>query len=208
MTSNGLGQACSYNSGQQYTAASMHKVFAFNKAQCCNACVATDGCVAANFQTSSNDHSGGMGPQSWEGFGIHLPQLPDTKTTGGISVADLEGHFKARLGDHSEFDQFMDYSVTFFTYDLKPYVDSFTKDGVPFFLGQWEAQQTKDTWYSLIFLVRDSSYVIELVSAAQPSTESANLPQIEQRMSDAHVAKFKSYESHPAHLLWISSINR
>merc|ERR1712176_1448434 len=30
----------------------------------------------------------------------------------------------------------------------------------------------------------------------------------EQRMSDAHAAKFKSYGSDPAHLLWVSSINR
>merc|ERR1712232_112809 len=30
----------------------------------------------------------------------------------------------------------------------------------------------------------------------------------EQRMSDAHCAKFQSYGAHPAHLLWISAINR
>merc|ERR1711879_205181 len=68
--------------------------------------------------------------------------------------------------------------------------------------------EAKTTWYSLIFLVRDSSYVMELVSATQPSSESANLPQMEQRMSDAHVSKFSSSKCHPAHLLLISSINR
>merc|ERR1719248_439404 len=50
MTSNGLGKDCSYNSGKQYTSGTeLHKVFANNKAQCCNACVATAGCVAASF---------------------------------------------------------------------------------------------------------------------------------------------------------------
>merc|ERR1712232_160588 len=34
------------------------------------------------------------------------------------------------------------------------------------------------------------------------------LPKLEQRMSDSHVQKFKSYGAHPAHVLEISSINR
>lgn len=73
MKPEGLGKDCSYNKGEQYTSATeLHKVFAFNKVQCCNACVATDGCVAASFVTSNKDHSGGMGPQTWEGFGIHI----------------------------------------------------------------------------------------------------------------------------------------
>jgi len=166
------------------------------------------GCVAASFLTSSNDHSGGQGPQSWEGFGIHITDVTAAKTTGGITVAELEGHFRDRLGDYSKFDQFMDYSVTFFTYDLKPYADAFKKDGVPFFVAQWEAEQTKDTWYSLFFLVNRSHYVIELTSTINPSVGSGAFPQLEQRMSDAHAAKFKSYGDDPAHLLWISSINR
>ena len=42
-------------------------VFAYNEGQCCNACVATDGCVAATFETGTHDQSGGQGPQTWEG---------------------------------------------------------------------------------------------------------------------------------------------
>jgi len=206
MTANGLGKACSYSSSKKYSSGTkLHMVFANNEVQCCNACVATDGCVAATFQTSSNDHTGGQGPQSWEGFGMHITDVTTAKTTGGITVSKLESDFKARLGDHSAFDQFMDYSVTHFTYDLQPYIDAFKADGVSHFVGQW--QHEKETWYSLIFLVRSSHYVVELVSTIKPSGASS-LPQMEQRMSDAHCEKFKAYQSHPAHALLISSINR
>jgi len=149
-----------------------------------------------------------MGPQSWEGFGFHISGATASKTTGGISVADLESHFRERIGDYSKFDQFMDYSVSLFTYDLQPYADAFKKDSVPFYVAQWEAGQTKDTWYSLFFLVNASSYVIELTSPRAPTMDSKTLPKLEQRMSDDHCTKFKSYGAHAAHILEISSINR
>jgi hypothetical protein len=209
MTPNGLGKDCSYSEGTQYTSGEeLHKVFAYNKGQCCNACVATDGCVAASFLTSDKDHSGVFGPQSWEGFGMHISGASASKTTGGISVAELESHFRERFGDYSKFDQFMDYGVTFFTYDLQTYADAFKKDGVPFFVAEWEVEKTKDTWYSLFFLANASHYVIELASARQPTLDLKTLPKLEQRMSDDHVQKFKSYGPHPAHVLEISSINR
>merc|ERR1712113_1083494 len=86
--------------------------------------------------------------------------------------------------------------------------DAFKKDGVPFFVAEWSAAQSGDTWYSLFFLAEASHYVIELTSARQPTVDSKTLPKLEQRMSDAHVQKFKSYGAHPAHILEISSINR
>jgi len=209
MTPNGLGNDCSYSEGEQYTSGTeLHKVFAYNKKQCCNACVATDGCVAASFLTSDKDQSGGFGPQTWEGFGMHISGATASKTTGGISVSELESHFRDRFGDYSKFDQFMDYGVTFFTYDLQTYTDAFKKDGVPFFVAQWEATKTQDTWYSLFFLAKASHYVIELTSPREPAVDSKTLPKLEQRMSDDHVQKFKSYGAHPAHVLEISSINR
>jgi hypothetical protein len=209
MTPNGLGKDCTYSTGKQYTSGTeLHKVFAYNKGQCCNACVATDGCVAASFLSSDKDQSGGFGPQTWEGFGIHISGASASKTTGGISVAELESRFRERFGDYSKYDQFMDYGVTFFTYDLQPYADAFKKDGVPFFLAQWNAEQTSDTWYSLFFLANASHYVMELTSARKPAVDVETVPQIEQRMSDDHVQKFKAYAAHPAHVLEISSINR
>jgi hypothetical protein len=112
----------------------------------------------------------------------------------------------ARFGDFSNFDAFMDYSVTFYTYDLQHYIDMFEADSVPYFLGQWKAASGVQ-WYSMIFQVPKSTYVIELASQMQPSGE-ADLPEIEQRMSHAHCHKFSSYEDTPAKTLEISSINR
>jgi hypothetical protein len=207
MTPNGLGKACSYSTLKSYGSKNtMWKVFANNKVQCCNACVATEGCAAATFETSSKDHSGGFGPQDWEGFGIHMPDVTAAKTTGGLTVAELKKKYDGRLGDMSKFDAFMDYSVTFFVYDLKHYEAMFSSDSINHFLGQWK-DNTGATWYSLIFRVPSSTYMIELVSSMQPSNSNA-LPAMEQRMSDAHCDKFRSYADHPAKVMLISSINR
>merc|ERR1719454_1946762 len=181
--SKSVGNACSYKSGQSYGSTNtMWKVYANNEVQCCNACISTKGCAAATFTTSSSDHSGGFGPQSWEGFGIHLPNVLNAKTTGGISVDELEAKYAARIGDHSKFDAFMDYSTAFFTYDLQHYIDIFKADNVKHFLGQW-TDGSKRQWYSMIFLVPQSTYVIELIS--QHATGASSAPEIEQRMSDA-----------------------
>merc|ERR1712048_1312079 len=80
-------------------------------------------------------------------------------------------------------------------------------DKVPFFLGQWSANEN-DTWYSLIFLVNTSTYIIELVSPIKPSVGFSSLPLLEQRMSSERCDKYKQYASHPAHVVFPASINR
>jgi len=152
------------------------------------------------------DHSGGQGPQTWEGFGIHLPDVSAAKTTGGLSVGELKAKYTSRFGDFSKFDAFMDYSVTFFVHDLEHYVGNFKANDIKHFLGQWSDSKSR-TWYSMIFQVPSSTYVIELVSPMQPSGASS-LPQMEQRMSDAHCDKFVGVADHAAKVLLISSINR
>lgn len=211
MTSNGVGKACSYNKGKKYEAGTklhlLHEVFAFNEKQCCNACVATENCAGATFLTSSEDHSGGFGPQDWEGFGIHTVNVQSAKTTGGFPVQQVEEHYRSRFGKFEEFDQFMDYSITFFTTDLQSYFDAFTKDNVPFLLAQW-ATEEKEQWFSLIFLVNTSHHVIEIVGNKKPTGSSGALPMLEQRMSSQHCAKFTTYPSDSAPYLYIASINR
>merc|ERR1712070_1238698 len=205
--SQSVGNDCTYKSKQSFGSSNtMWKVYANNEVQCCNACIATKGCAAATFITSSNDHSGGQGPQSWEGFGIHLPNVLDYKTTGGITVDELEGKYAARIGDHSAFDAFMDYSTAFFTYDLQHYIDIFTADNVKHFLGQW-TDGSKRQWYSLIFLVPQSSYVIELISM-QASGAANSLPEMEQRMSDAHCDEWSNGEKSDNNAIEQVSINR
>merc|ERR1719478_578409 len=207
MTPNGVGSACSYKSGQSYGSANqMWKVYANNEVQCCNACVSTSGCAAATFTTSSNDHSGGQRHQSWEGFGIHLPNVVNAKTTGGITVDELEAKYAARIGDHSKFDAFMDYSTAFFTYDLQHYIDIFKADNVNHFLGQWK-DGSKRQWYSMIFLVPQSSYVIELISM-QASNDASSLPEMEQRMSDDHCTEWSKGKKSANNAIEAVSVNR
>jgi hypothetical protein len=206
-SANGLGKACTYKTGKTYGSSNtMWKVYANNKVQCCNACISTKGCAAVSFTTSSNDHSGGQGPQSWEGFGIHLPDVTAAKTTGGITVDELEAKYAARIGDHSKFDAFMDYSTAFFTYDLQHYIDIFKADNVKHFLGQW-TDGSKRQWYSMIFLVPQSSYVIELISM-QASAGASSLPQMEQRMSDALCTTWSKGKKSANNALEPVSINR
>merc|ERR1711998_41872 len=174
--------------------------------QCCNACVSTSGCAAATFTTSPNDHSGGQGPQSWEGFGIHLPNVLNAKTTGGITVDELEAKYATRIGDHSKFDAFMDYSTAFFTYDLQHYIDSFKADNVKHFLGQW-TDGSKRQWYSMIFLVPQSSYVIELISM-HASADASSLPEMEQRMSDALCTEWSKGKKSDNNAIEAVSVNR
>ena len=57
--------------------------------------------------------------------------------SANASHHELEDQYKARLGDHSKFDASVDYSVTFFAYDLQHYIDMFKADDVLHFLGQW-----------------------------------------------------------------------
>jgi len=206
MTANGIGSACTYKSSKSYGSSdTMWKVYANNKAQCCNACVSTSGCSAATFTTSNNDHSGGMGPQSWEGFGIHMPDVEAAKTTGGITVSQLEAKYASRIGDHSSFDAFMDYSTAFFTYDLQHYIDIFKADDVKHFLGQWTDSSDRQ-WYSLIFLVPQSTYVLELIS--MQASGGSSLPKMEQRMSDALCKTWSKGSESANNALEVVSINR
>jgi len=206
-SANGLGKACTYKTGKTYGSSNtMWKVYANNKVQCCNACIGTKGCAAATFTTSSKDHSGGFGPQSWEGFGIHLPEVTGFPTTGGITIEELEAKYAARIGDHSKFDAFMDYSTAFWTYDLQHYIDIFTADKVPFFLGQWK-DASKRQWYSMIFLVPQSCYVIELISM-HASADATSLPEMEQRMSDAHCTEWSKGKKYDNNAIEAVSVNR
>lgn len=202
-----VGKACTYQTGKSYGSTNtMWKVYANNDVQCCNACISTKGCAAATFTTSTGDHSGGQGPQSWEGFGIHQPDVLAAKTTGGITVDELEAKYGARIGDHSEFDAFMDYSTAFFTYNLQHYIDIFKADNVKHFLGQWK-DSSKRQWYSMIFLVPQTSYVIELISM-QASNEASSLPEMEQRMSDALCTEWSAGSQFANNAIEPVSINR
>jgi hypothetical protein len=127
------------------------------------------------------------------------------KTTGGIKVDELEAKYAARIGDHSKFDAFMDYSTAFWTYDLQHYIDTFKADNLKYFLGQWKDGSSRQ-WYSMIFLVPQSSYIIELIS--MQASGASSVPEMEQRMSDALCNTHSKGKQTANNALTAVSINR
>ena len=56
------------------------------------------------------------------GFGLHCVNVSGHVTTGGLSTAEVEAHFNEKLSDMTQYDSFMDFSVTFYTQDLEKYI--------------------------------------------------------------------------------------
>ena len=100
---------------------------------------------------------------NWEGFAVHMAAVT-ADTTGGLPVGDLESLFAQRLDNFSSgtMDAFMDYSVTFFTQNLNPYLEAFARDDVPLFLARWEAANTGTPWYSLFFMLPGTFYKLPI----------------------------------------------
>merc|ERR1719247_2232601 len=71
------------------------------------------------------------------GFGMHLVNVSASKTTGGMSVAEVEAQFSSKLGDMSGFDSFMDFNAMFYTTGLAAYQSTFKADGVGMFITTW-----------------------------------------------------------------------
>jgi len=125
-----------------------------------------------------------------------------------LEVTDLEGLVRERLGDFSAFDQFMDYGVTFFTYDLQHYHDLFTADGVPCFVAQWQAPGVDATWYSLFVQLHTAPLVVELTSPRGPAAAGASFPQIEQRLRTGQLRTFSAYNDSLIKRMYPASLNR
>merc|ERR1711998_534175 len=84
--------------------------------------------------------------------------------------------------------------------------DIFKADNVKHFLGQW-TDSSKRQWYSMIFLVPQSSYVIELISM-HASVDTNSLPEMEQRMSDALCTEWSKGTKSANNAMEPVSINR
>jgi len=98
-----------------------------------------------------------------DGFGLHCVNVSNHLTTGGLSTAEVEAHFNAKLGDMKTFDSFMDFSVTFYTSDLAGYTSAFDKDEVPYYTmtSQYDNAQS----YTSVFVqVAKSQMILELTS--------------------------------------------
>merc|ERR1719284_129391 len=112
------------------------------------------------FTTREISPSGGMSPGN--GFGLHLVSVPGHKTTGGLTVEEVEAHFSEKLGDMSSFDSFMDFNVVFATSSLQSYKSAFDRDGVKYLLGTW-SNTAGQQYSSLLVQVPGSQLLLELV---------------------------------------------
>merc|ERR1711959_646273 len=136
------------------------------------------------YTTREISPSGGMSPGN--GFGLHLVSVPGHKTTGGLSVEEVEAHFNEKLGDMSKFDSFMDFNVVFATSSLQAYKSAFEADGVKYLVGTWSDNGGK-SYSSIIVQVPDSQLILELVQQTS-LTLAAGEPapvQLEQRVPDS-----------------------
>lgn len=191
----GPGDACSYVPGSYLTAAAGdngYTVNAHSQEGCCKSCAALDTCVgatyvAANFTAEVNYtdmKSDGPGPVHYAGFGLHLPAITAHKTTGGLSVENVERAFDDKMGNMTTFDSFMDFNVGLFTADLDSYVEKFDADAVPYLKANWTTP-SGGLWYSVFVHVPSSQMIIELIAASSKllAGDSALVP-LEQRLSD------------------------
>jgi len=101
--------------------------------------------------------------QAGKGFGMHLVNVTNHLTTGGMSTAEVEAQFIKKLGTMSTFDSFMDFNALFYTSDLEGYATTFDTDGVPYYSVSWSSS-SGTTYNSIIVHVPKTQLVIELTS--------------------------------------------
>jgi len=97
------------------------------------------------------------------GFGLHCVNVSGHVTTGGLSTAEVEAHFNEKLSDMTQYDSFMDFSVTFYTQDLEKYAQAFDKDSVAYYTTTWQDDNSQ-TYTSLIVQAHKSQMILELTS--------------------------------------------
>ena len=213
----------------------LYDTFAPSSDTCCKACAAVPECAGAEWSSSSSElteegqafvvmqelvasnkgrrHLQGPEPSKGEGFGLHLVNVTNSKTTGGIDVAELEAKISANLGDMSAYNPFMDYSVQLFTANLPAYAAAFAADGVKTLAASWSASSADSlaasTWYSLFVHVPNSQMIIELIGTEAPSTSAdAMLVSLEPRMSPRNVKLYADTAKDALNILHATSVTR
>jgi hypothetical protein len=117
-------------------------------------------------------------PSPGNGFGLHLVNVSNHLTTGGLSVSEVESQFELKLGDMSVFDSFMDFNAQFYTPALATYVKAFEDDDVPLYKTSWTYE--KQTWTSVFIHVPNTQLTIELIQDVELDgvTETSEIPRI------------------------------
>jgi len=138
---------------------------------------------------TTREVSPSSGPSPGNGFGLHLVSVPGHKTTGGVTVEEVESHFAAKLGSMSAFDSFMDFNVVFATSSLQSYKSAFDKDGVKYLAGTW-TDSSNSQYSSILVQIPGSQLIFELVQKTSLTYEAGQLPvELEQRVPDSVLAE-------------------
>jgi hypothetical protein len=139
------------------------------------------------FTTRQVSPSGGMSPGN--GFGLHLVSVPGHKTSGGLTVEEVESHFAEKLGSMSTFDSFMDFNVVFATSSLQSYKSAFDRDGVKYLAGTW-SDSSNSQYSSILVQVPGSQLILELVQKTSLTYTDGQAPvELEQRVPDSVLAE-------------------
>jgi len=109
------------------------------------------------------------------GFGLHLVNVSNHLTTGGMTVQEVEAQFTTKLGSMSSFDSFMDFNVMFYTADLAAYVTLFDADSVPYYSFEFTASDGT-AYNSVIVRVPGSQLLLELISESTVALKFARRP--------------------------------
>ena len=231
------GGDCSYSSGHAVSEGTLlYSTFAPTSDTCCKACAANPDCAGSEYSTHSSvlteagrafaaahDTHAAVEtegrrlqpePYKGEGFGLHLVNVVASKTTGGIDVATLEGHYETNLGDMSTYVPFMDYSVQLFTTNLPAYAAAFAKDSVPMLTASWTATSSDSTaaagtWYSIFVHVPKSQMVLEIIGTEAPAgATDATTVKLEPRVSPRNVKVMSAKSKDDLNLMYASSVSR
>lgn len=96
---------------------------------------------------------GGGGGHAGDGFGLHLVNVSNHLTTGGLSTAEVEAYFNSKLKDiATRYDSFLDYNIALSTTadGLASYKAAFKSDGVAYLAGTWSS--SNGTTYTSIIV--------------------------------------------------------
>lgn len=154
-------------------------------------CAATSGHAAWHinqgrvYTTREISPSGGGAPPG-NGFGLHLVDVPQHLTTGGLTTEQVEAHFASKLSDMTKFDSFMDFNAIFATSGLQKYKDTFKADGVKYLAGTWTGP-TATEYTSIIVQVPGSQLILELCQKGSLTYEEgeAQPMKLEQRVPNS-----------------------
>lgn len=141
------------------------------------------------------------------GFGLHLVNVSNHLTTGGMSTAAVEAEFTKKMGDMAEFDSFMDYNAALYTSDLDTYTTNFDNDKVPYLLKKWSYDNK--TYHSCFVQVPGSQMILELYTDAAGTFEQKQgiVQSVHPRISP-YTAKYLGRLNASASLLYPTSVNR